>query len=68
MSIYVVSSIIEGSIVKGWYEPYKVYKLSMNAFYALYFFVIACLALAKSPGYITKEGSESNYSRSSQSI
>ena len=29
---------------------YEWYDLSMNALYALYFFIIACLGLVKSPG------------------
>ena len=46
----VTSSFYDGTLSNNhmWYERFE---LSMNALYALYFFLIACLALVKSPGY-----------------
>ena len=50
LSIVVTSSFYDGTLSNNhmWYERFE---LSMNALYALYFFLIACLALVKSEGY-----------------
>ena len=50
LSIVVTSSFFDGTLSNNhmWYERFE---LSMNALYALYFFLIACLTLVKSPGY-----------------
>ena len=50
LSIVVTSSFYDGTLSNNhmWYERFE---LSMNALYALYFFLIACLALTKSQGY-----------------